>query len=242
MIDDMANTLTGLLEGQTIRIDNHHREVQNVWDDKYSIHLHKQPNNNKVVYDIKINLNREQDKSVLNKLPTKIRKEVKKATSNPEVLQNFYESVYKYLTENFGWSENKTDEERIINNIAKAFDILPYNPRIEVVNPKTQKRNVIQLLKNGNIPYHISFNYSKQCVYIGQFQLGDMTGIHTDVQMRWAEVLEENLQDILTAPDTKAALNRIRIPGIRDTVIEKTLDAIERIYGDKPDQTDEEIK
>lgn len=69
-----------------------------------------------------------------------------------------------------------------------------------------------------------------------------MTGIRTDVQKKWIETLEENLQDILTTPDTKAALNRIRIFGISDKVIEKTLDAIERIYGDKQDFTDEETK
>lgn len=238
----MANTLTTLLKKQTIRIDNHHKGVQNVWDNKYDIHLHKQPNNKNVDYDIKINLNHEQNKDVLEQLPSKIRKEVKKATSNPEVLENFYVNVYKYLTENFGWDGNKEDEERIINNIAKSFDIRPFKPRIEVINQKTQKRNVIQMLKQGNIPYHISFNYSKQCIYIGQFQLGDMTGIHTDVQIKWVEVIEENLRYILAAPDTKAALNRIRISGISYNVIEKTLDAIEKIYGNKPDYTDKESK
>ena len=239
----MANTLTGLLEGQTIRIDNHHRGVQNVWDDKYDIHLHKQPNNKNVVYDIKINLNRKQDESVLNKLPAKIRKEVKKATSNPEILNNFYEAVYKYLSENFDWNEDNADKERIISNITTAFDMLSYKPCVDVINAKTQKRNVIQMMRyDYKTIYQIAFNFSKECVYIGQFQLGNMTGIRTDVQKKWIDTLEENLQDILTAPDTKSALNRIRISGISDKAMEKTLDAIERIYGDKQDFTDKETK
>ena len=241
---NMANTLTGLLKGQTIRIDNHHRGVQNVSDDKYDIHLHKQPNNKNEYYDIKINLNRKQDESVLNKLPAKIRKEVQKATSNPEILNNFYEEVYKYLSENFGWNGDKAEENTLINNIANAFDILPFKPAVEVTNNMTNQRNVIQMMrqKESEIPYHISFNYSKQCVYIGQFQLGSMDGISTHDQQKWAETLERHLRDILTAPDTKAALNRIRISGISDKVIEKTLDAIERIYGDKPDFTDKETR
>ena len=239
----MANTLIGLLKGQTIRIDNHHRGVQNVWDDKYDIHLHKMSNNKNEDYDIKINLNREQDKTVLDKLPAKIRKEVKKATSNQEILNNFYEEVYKYLSENFDWNEDNADKERIISNITTAFDMLSYKPRVDVINAKTQKRNIIQMMRYDYMTlYQIAFNYSKECVYIGQFQLGSMTGIRTDVQKRWIDTLEENLQDILTAPDTKAALNRIRISGISDKVIEKTLDAIERIYGDKPDFTDKETR
>lgn len=239
----MANTLTGLLKGQTIRIDNHHKGVQNVWNDKYDIHLHKQPNNKNVDYDIKINLNRKQDKSVMDNLPPKIRKEVKKATSNPEILNNFYEEVYKYLSENFDWSNDNTDKERIINNITTAFDMFPYKTRVDVLNAKTQKRNVIQMMRyDYKTLFQIVFNYSKESVYIGQFQLGSMTGIRSDVQKKWIETLEENLQDILTAPDPKTALNRIRIHGISSKVMAKTLDAIERIYGDKPDQTDKEIK
>ena len=243
MIFDMANTLAGLLKGQTIRIDNHHRGVQNVWDDKYDIHLHKICNNKNVDYDIKINLNRKQDESVLDKLPSKIRKEVMKATSNPEILNNFYEGVYKYLSENFDWNDNNADKERIINNITTAFDMKPYKPYVDVTNAKTQKRDVIQMMRyDYKTLYQIVFNYSKESVYIGQFQLGNMTGIRIDVQKRWAETLERHLRDILTVPDTKAALNRIRIPGISDRVIENTLDAIERIYGDKPDFTDKETR
>ena len=239
----MANTLTGLLKGQTIRIDNHHRGVQNVWDNKYDIHLHKMSNNKNEDYDIKINLNREQDKSVLDELPAKIRKEVKKATSNQEILNNFYEEVYKYLSENFDWNNDNADKERIINNITTAFDMLSYKPRVDVINAKKQKRNVIQMMRHDyNALYQIAFNFSKECVYIGQFQLGSMTGIRTDVQKKWIDTLEENLQDILTAPDTKAALNRIRISGISDKVIEKAVDAIERIYGDKPDITSEKTR
>lgn len=240
---NMANTLTGLLKGQTIRIDNHHRGVQNVWDDKYDIHLHKMSNNKNEDYDIKINLNRKQDESVLNNLPPKIRKEVKKATSNPDILNNFYEEVYKYLSENFDWNEDNADKERIISNITTAFDMLSYKPRVDVINAKTQKRNIIQMMRHDyKTIYQIAFNFSKECIYIGQFQLGSMTGIRTDVQKRWIDTLEENLQDILTASDTKATLNRIRISGISDKVIEKTLDAIERIYGDKPDFTDKETR
>ena len=178
----MANTLTGLLKGQTIRIDNHHRGVQNVWDNKYDIHLHKMSNNKNEDYDIKINLNREQDKSVLDELPAKIRKEVKKATSNQEILNNFYEEVYKYLSENFDWNNDNADKERIINNITTAFDMLSYKPRVDVINAKTQKRNVIQMMRHDyNALYQIAFNFSKECVYIGQFQLGSLSLIRTDV-------------------------------------------------------------
>lgn len=246
MIDDMANTLTGLLKGQTIWIDNHHKGIANVWDDKYDIHLHKQPNNKNVDYDIKINLNREQDESVLDKLPAKIRKEVKKATSNPEILKNFYEEVYKYLSENFGWNGDGVEENTLINNIAKAFDILPFKHIVEVTNSKTNQRNVIQMMRqrDSEVPYHISFNYSTQCVYIGQFQFGDMTSIHEYAQKSWAETLERNFRDILTAPDMKAKLSVLakQTPGIGKKVVDTTFDAIERIYGNKSDFTDEETK
>ena len=69
-----------------------------------------------------------------------------------------------------------------------------------------------------------------------------MTGIRADVQKRWAEVLAQNLQDILTTSHTKEALNRIRIRGISDKVIDRTLEAIEIIYGDKSDFTDKETE
>lgn len=65
--------------------------------------------------------------------------------------------------------------------------------------------------------------------------MGNMTGVSKNAQKRWAATLERNLPDILTASDRKAVLNRIRISGIGDKVIDKTLDAIERIYGDKSD-------
>lgn len=89
---------------------------------------------------------------------------------------------------------------------------------------------------------HVSFNYSKECVYIGQFQLGSFSSINTETQQRWTDALERNLSDILAASDTKAVLNRIRIRGISNKVIDRTLEAIERIYGDKPDFTNEETE
>ncbi len=230
----MANTLRGLLDGQTIRIDNHHIGVQNVWDDRYDIHLHKKINNGNICYDIKIRLKYEQDENALGVLPARIRNEVKKAASDSERLKNFYMNVYKYLTDNYGWDGNEEEERKIINNIATAFDIAPDN-LIQVIDAKTKKRNVIQMLRHNDVSYHVSFNYAKRCVYIGQFQLGNMTGVSKNAQKRWAETLERNLPDILTASDRKAVLNRIQISGIGDKVIDKTLDAIERIYGDKLD-------
>ena len=114
---------------------------------------------------------------------------------------------------------------------------------MQVVNGRTQKRNVIQMMRyDDSTLIHVSFNYSKECVYIGQFQLGSFSGINADAQQRWTDALERNLSDILTASDTKAALNGIRIRGISDKVIDRTLEAIERIYGDKPDFTNEETE
>lgn len=239
----MANTLIGLLKGQTIQIDNHHRGVQNVWDSKYDIHLHKLSNNKNVDYDIKINLNHEPDENALSSLPAKIRKDIKKAASNKETLTNFYENVYMYLTENFSWNGDEEAEKKVMNNIAKAFGILPYKPLLQVVNGRTQKRNVIQMMRyDDGTRIHVSFNYSKECVYIGQFQLGSFSSINTETQQRWTDALERNLSDILAASDTKAALNRTRIRGISNKVIDRTLEAIERIYGDKPDATDKETE
>ena len=79
----------------------------------------------------------------------------------------------------------------------------PYKPYVDVTNAKTQKRDVIQMMQyDYKTFYQIVFNYSKESVYIGQFQLGNMTGIRIDVQKRWAETLERHLLDILTVPDT----------------------------------------
>ena len=238
----MANALIGLIKGQTIRIDNHHRGVQSVWDDKYDIHLHKRPNNKNVDYHIKIKLNREQGECVLSSLPAKIRKEIIKVTNpkNREELNKFCDSVYKYITENFSWNGDEDVEKRLINNIEKAFGVQSDKPQMRVVNGKTQKHNVIQMMhSDDSTRFHVSFNYSKKCVYIGQFQLGSMNGIKISAQKQWAEVLERNLPDILRASDTKAALERIRISGVSYKVIDSTLDAIERIYGDEPDPADE---
>lgn len=241
----MANTLTGLLNGQTIRIDNHHRGVQNVWDkDNYEIHIDKNFNNKNTCYYIKIIVNREQVKPVIEPFDSNIRREIRKAVKDTQKLYDFYVSVYRYLKYNFSWNGNTLEEDTLINNIAKTFGIMPFKSPIEAINAKTQKRNIIQMLQNSDIHYHISFNYSKRCVYIGQFQLGDMTSIHIDAQRRWAETLEENIRDILTAPDMKAKLSVLarQTPGISKKVVDTTLEAIERIYGDKPDFTDEETK
>ena len=238
----MAKILKKLIEKQTIRIDGHKRCVPNESND---IHIHKSENNKQHNngYVIRIPLVGIPAEHVLDALPRTIQKEIKSVFRNEQAKKEFLESVYKTLTENFDWKRNPETEAKIINNILTAFDMLPYKPRVDVINAKTQKRNVIQMMRHDyNTLYQIVFNYSKESVYIGQFQLGSMTGIRTDVQKKWIETLEENLQDILTTPDTKAALNRIRIFGISDKVIEKTLDAIERIYGDKQDFTDEETK
>lgn len=242
MIEDMAKILKKLIEKQTIRIDGHKRCVPN---DTKGIHIHKSENNKQHNngYVIRIPLVGTPAEHVLDALPRKIQKEIKAIFRNEKVRTEFYESIYKTLTENFDWKRNPEAEEKIINNILTAFDMLSYKPRVDVINAKTQKRDVIQMMRyDYKTIYQIAFNYSKECVYIGQFQLGSMTGIRTDVQKKWIDTLEENLQDILTASDTKAALNRIRISGISDKVIEKALDAIERIYGDKPDFTDKETR
>lgn len=239
----MANTLTGLLKGQTIRIDNHHRGIPNVWNkDNYEIHIDKFLNNKNTNYSIKIIVNREQVDPIIKPFDSNIRREIRRAVKDKQKLDDFYVSVYKYLTVNFGWNGDRSEEDTLINNIAKTFNIMPFKSPIEATNAKTQKRDAIYMLQDSDIHYHVSFNYSKQCVYIGQFQLGSMDGIAIPDQQKWAETLERHLQDILTAPDTKDALNRIRISGISDKVIEKTLDAIERIYGDKPDFAGEEIR
>ena len=193
-------------------------------------------------YSIKIIVNREQVNPIIKPFDSNIRREIRRAVKDKQKLDDFYVSVYKYLTDNFGWNGDRSEEDTLINNIAKTFNIMPFKSPIEATNAKTQKRNVIHMLQDSDIHYHVSFNYSKQCVYIGQFQLGSMDGIAIPDQQKWAETLERHLQDILTAPDTKDVLNRIRISGISDKVIEKTLDAIERIYGDKPDFAGEEIR
>ena len=198
----MANTLIGLLKGQTIRIDNHHRGVQNVWDSKYDIHLHKLSNNKNVDYDIKINLNHEPDENALSSLPAKIRKEIKKAASNKETLTNFYENVYMYLTENFSWNGDEEAEKKVMNNIAKAFGILPYKPLLQVVNGRTQKRNVIQMMRyDDGTRIHVSFNYSKECVYIGQFQLGSFS-------------TQEQAQQFLESAKARLKMNDLRMTRI----------------------------
>ena len=241
----MANTLTGLLKGQTIRIDNHHRGIPNIWNkDNYEIHIDKFLNNKNTNYSINIIVNREQVGPIIEPFDSNIRREIRRAVKDKQKLDDFYANIYKYLTDNFGWDGNRSEEDILISNIAKTFDIMPFKSPIEVTNAKTQKRNVMQLLQDNNIHYHVSFNYSKQCVYIGQFQFGDMTSIYEDAQHSWAETLEENLRDILAAPDMKAKLSVLakQTPRIGKKVVDTTLDSIERIFGDKPDITDEKTR
>ena len=71
-----------------------------------------------------------------------------------------------------------------------------------------------------------------------------MTSIYEDAQHSWAETLEENLRDILAAPDMKAKLSVLakQTPRIGKKVVDTTLDSIERIFGDKPDITDEKTR
>lgn len=237
----MAKILKRLIDGQSIRIDAHKRCVPNECDK--DIHIHKTQLNTNKGYSIRIPLIGEPQRILEQIKSQKIRKEIKAVLRDEKARREFFESVYKTLTEDFDWKRNPEAEEKIISNILTAFDMLPYKSRVDVINAKTQKRNVIQIMQyDYRALYQIAFNYSKECVYIGQFQLGSMTGIRADVQKRWAEVLVQNLQDILTASDTKAAVNRIRIRGISNKVIDRTLDAIERIYGDKSDYTNEETE
>lgn len=237
----MAKTLKRLIDGQSIRIDAHKRCVPNKCDN--DIHIHKTQLNTNKGYSIRIPLIGEPQHILEQIKSKKIRKEIKAVLRDEKAKREFFESVYKTLTENFDWKRNPEAEKKIINNILTAFDMLPYKPRVDVINSKTQKRNLIQIMQyDYKALYQIAFNYSKECVYIGQFQLGSMTGIRANVQKRWAEVLAQNLQDILTTSHTKEALNRIRIRGISDKVIDRTLEAIEIIYGDKSDFTDKETE
>ena len=237
----MAKTLKRLIDGQSIRIDAHKRCVPNKCDN--DIHIHKTQLNTNKGYSIRIPLIGEPQHILEPIKSQKSRKEIKAVLRDEKAKREFFESVYKTLTENFDWKRNPEAEKKIINNILTAFDMLPYKPRVDVINSKTQKRNLIQIMQyDYKALYQIAFNYSKECVYIGQFQLGSMTGIRADVQKRWAEVLAQNLQDILTTSHTKEALNRIRIRGISDKVIDRTLEAIEIIYGDKSDFTDKETE
>lgn len=131
-----------ILHNQTIRIDNHHRGTgqENNWNDTSSdIHLHKELNDKKYSYDIRVPLNQDKEVTIrrkikdnrgkmelMNKIPKSIQKEIRDFFStDSRNRRNFFKDVYDEL-ENYKWERTEENENEIVRKISNMFGLTLY--------------------------------------------------------------------------------------------------------------------
>lgn len=130
-------SLKGLIENQTIIIDDHKRgsrEIKN-WDDESNdVHIDKTTNfpidgkRQKVRIRIPINSNRpikiqNQNKDALKKIPKKLEKEIREAFENTEKRMDFIREIIQIL-KNFKTSlRNEDRAKQILENLSNHFGL-----------------------------------------------------------------------------------------------------------------------
>ena len=229
-----------LLSNQTLRIDYHHYgEVK--WDDpSQDIHLHKTSNNNaNIQYDIRVPLNSDREATIsvnggtrLSSVPSKIKKEVKRILNNEDKRNTFIWRLRGELETRGCLADNMAD---VAGKIERTFGI----EQRALVNQFAKETCYIRLFEQNQIHYQTIINYRSNQIYIGQFSLGSMTGIHSDSRQQWESILIDHLDEIFNCeskPELKRLLERLAngIHGIGKRAVDNALMTFCTLY-DIPD-------
>ena len=232
--------MKSLLSNQTLRIDYHHYGEVN-WDDpSQDIHLHKTSNNNaNIQYDIRIPLNTDRKATVsvngrthLSSVPSGIKREVNKTFNRDDKRNTFIRQLRNELGTHGCATENMAE---VAEKIERAFGI----EQGTLANQFAKTTCHLRLFEQNQIHYQTIINHRSNQIYIGQFSLGNMTGIHLDSRRLWESALIGHLDEIFNCeskPELEQKLEVLAkdIKGINKRTKENALEAICRLY-DIPD-------
>ena len=118
-----------LIKGQTIRIDAHKQgcgEQNDFNDQRQDVHIHKYFKEGDKKYGktgIRIPLNHDNPVSISDKVPRKIKNEIEDVLNSQENREEFLDSVYNNLRENWKWDDNEANRNDIAGRIAGAFEM-----------------------------------------------------------------------------------------------------------------------
>lgn len=229
-----------LLSNQTLRIDYHHYgEVK--WDDpSQDIHLHKTSNNNaNIQYDIRVPLNSDREATIsvngrthLSSVPSKIKKEVNKAFNRDDKRNAFIGQLRSELETRGCLADNMAE---VAEKIERTFGI----EQRALVDQFAKETCSIRLLEQNQIHYQTIINYRSNQIYIGQFSLGNMIGIHSVSRQQWETALIGHLNEIFNC-ESKPELERMlngwarEIQGIGKWTVDNALMTFCTLY-DIPD-------
>lgn len=230
-----------LLSNQTLRIDSHQPGEFRWNDSSQDIHLHKKSNNNsKCKYDIRIPLNSTRKASVLvdgshdlTSVPNKIRTEVNSVINGDANKRDDFIRQLRDALETIGCTD--ADMANVAEKIERAFGI----EHGVLSNQFAKERCYMKLSEQNHIHYQTIVNHHLNQIYIGQFSLGNMTGIHLDSRRLWESALIGHLDEIFNCeskPELEQKLEVLAkdIKGINKRTKENALEAICRLY-DIPD-------
>lgn len=201
--------MRALLSNQTLRIDYHHYgEVD--WDDpSQDIHLHKTSNNNaNIQYDIRIPLNTDRKATVsvngrthLSSIPSKIKNEVNKAFNRGNKRNTFIRQLRNELGTRGCAIENMAD---VAEKIERVFGI----EQGTLVSQFDKTACSVRLFEQNQIHFQTIINHRSNQIYIGQFSLGNMIGIHSVSRQQWESALIGHLDEIFNC-ESKLELKQI---------------------------------
>ena len=232
--------MKSLLSNQTLRIDYHHYGEVN-WDDpSQDIHLHKTSNNNaNIQYDIRIPLNTDRKATVsvngrthLSSVPSGIKREVNKTFNRDDKRNTFIRQLRNELGTHGCATENMAE---VAEKIERAFGI----EQGTLANQFAKTTCHLRLFEQNQIHYQTIINHRSNQIYIGQFSLGNMTGIHSDSRQQWELALIGHLNEILNC-ESKSGLEHMLkewvngIQGVGKRAVDNALMTFGTLY-DIPD-------
>ena len=146
--------LKSILRNQIIHVEDHRRTGSSIndWNDPTAdVHIHKEDKKSKEKYTIRIPLNSRTPASVdyyehnrrRNKLPRKLRKEIREAFSDENERTAFFDYVYKKLA-GYGWNYSPKNANEIIQRVADTFGFEP----VLQLRIKNSSRRTISLLQS----------------------------------------------------------------------------------------------
>ena len=230
-----------LLSNHTLRIDSHQPGEFRWNDPSQDIHLHKKSNNNsKCRYDIRIPLNSTRNASVfvdgshdLTSVPNKIRTEVNSVINGDANIREGFIRQLRDALETIGCTD--ADMANVAEKIERTFGI----EQRALVDQFAKETCSIRLLEQNQIHYQTIINYRSNQIYIGQFSLGNMIGIHSVSRQQWETALIGHLNEIFNC-ESKPELERMlngwarEIQGIGKRTVDNALMTFCTLY-DIPD-------
>lgn len=194
------NALQPILNKQTIRIDNHQRNVVNDWNDpNQDIHIHKCSNYKKPLqnYEFRISL-RGGVHQIADDVPSSILKELKKFFSNEEQRLSFVESVYRELIENWQWHQSSDSNEEYQRKVELAKQIVESIGLAPIDTIETASAFLMIMRdRPASCFYYFTYNYIKQCFFIGEFMPGITRPLRIEAKEIWINIIQVLLEKLL---------------------------------------------